>query len=378
MLLVAQAYVDAKQSEAARRLFSDFILRFPESELRPEVALLAARMREDEGDWQGVILSYGSWLNNFPTNRLRAQVEFRRALATARSGAETNAFALFTNFVAQFPASDLAPRAQWWVADYQFSRGAYAEAELQYKQLFQNWKISELAYPAKMMAGRAAVAWKNYENATNHFTSLTSDPKCPPELRVRALFAYGGAVMGMSPATNRLEQARQVFTVITQEYPTNDLVAQAWGEIGNCSLQLGVSDPANYVVASNAYQRAASQPSASVATRSQALVGLATVLEKQAALQPGTETATNLLKQARDHDLDVYFGKQLPEGELADSYWRKRAGEEAARLTEALGEWPQAIELYRDMARWKMKPAELLEKKITNAENRIRLEAKNN
>lgn len=378
MLLVAQEYVDAKRSDDAQRLFGNFMVRFPESGLRPEVALLIARMREAEGDWSGVISSYDSWLATFPTNRLRAVVEFRRALATARSGALTNAFGMFTNLVAEFPASELAPRAQWWVADYFYGRGSYAEAELQYKQLFQNWKTSELAYPARMMAGRAAVAWKSYENATNHFTSLTSDPKCPPDLRVQALFAYGGVAMRMSPSSNRLEQARQVFSVIVQEYPTNDLVAQAWGEIGNCSLSLGVSDPANYVVASNAYQRAASLAVGNVATRSQALVGLAAVLEKQALLQPGTETMTNLLKQARDYAFDVYRGKQLNEGELPDPYWRVRAGLDAARLTEALREWPQAVELYRDMIRLNLLPAKQLEGKRDAAEASLRAAAKNN
>lgn len=381
LLLVGQAYVDARQPAEAQRLFNDFNARFPGSELRPEVALLAARMREEEGDWAGVVSSYEAWLNDFPTNRLRAQVEFRRALATARSGAETNAFGLFTNYVAQFPASDWAARAQWWVADYNFNRGAYAEAELQYKQLFQNWKMSELVYPAKMMAGRAAVGWSNYENATNHFTSLTSDPQCPAPLRVQALFAYGGVTMRTVAATNKFdlyEQARRVFNVIVTEYPTNELGAQAWGEIGNCSLQLGVVDAANYVVASNAYQRAASWPGAGVATRSQALVGLATVLEKQALLQPGSETMTNLLRQARDIDLDVYLGKALAEGEVPDSYWRKRAGDEAARLSKALNEWPQALEVYRDMARLKLKPADQLEKEIANVERHLRAAPKNN
>lgn len=373
LLLVAQAYVEAQQPAEAQRLFGDFMLRFPESELRPEVALLAARMREEEGDWVGVLSAYEEWLTKFPTSRLRGQVEFRRALATARSGAETNALGLFTNFVAQFPTNELAARAQWWVGDYHFNRGAYAEAELQYKQLFQNWKLSELAYPARMMAGRAAVAWSNFDNATNHFTSLANDPLCPPNLRVRALFAYGGVTMQKSPATNRIEQARQIFNLIVQQYPTNELVAQAWGEIGNCSLQLGAADAANYVVASNAFQRAVGWPGASVATRSQALVGLAVVLEKQALLQPGSVTMTNLLQQARDYDLDVYWGKLLANGEFSDPYWRKRAGDEAARLSEALGDWPQTLEIYRDMVREKLKPAEQLEKK----QKQLRAEAKN-
>lgn len=382
VLLVAQAYMDAQQTAAARRLCEEFVQRYPQSELRPEVELLIAKMREEDGDWKLVLQSYDAWVVQFPTNRLRAQVEFQRALATARSGAETNALKLFTNFVTQFATNALAPRAQWWVADFYFGRGAYTEAEIQYKQLFQNWKLSPLAYEARMMAGRAALP-RSLPDALEHFNSFMSDTNCPVPLRVQALFAYGGVAMRMVPTvTNkleRLEQARQSFNVIVTEYPTNELVAQAWGEIGNCSLQLAVTDAANYLTASNAYHRAASVTSAGAATRSQALNGLATVLEKQAALQAGAITATNLLRQARDYDLDIYWDRHLAEGEVPDAYWKRRAGMDAARLSEALGEWNQALGLYRDMGRLNIWPAEQLKKKIDDAaEKQLAAEAKIN
>lgn len=232
-----------------------------------------------------------------------------------------------------------------------------------------------------MMAGRAA-APRSLPDALEHFNSFMSDTNCPVSLRVQALFAYGGVAMKMVPTvTNkleRLEQARQTFNVIVTEYPTNELVAQAWGEIGNCSLQLATADAANYLIASNAYQRATSAPGASVAARSQAWNGLATVLEKQAALQPGTAIATNLMRQARDYDLDVYWDKQLAPGELPDAYWKKRAGMDAARLSESLGEWSQALGLYRDMGRLSIWPADQLEKKIANAEKQSAPEEKIN
>lgn len=369
VLLVAQAYLDAHDTTEAQRICEEFVRRYPQSELRPEVELMIAKMREAIGDWAAVLQDYQKWLEQFPTNRLRPQVEFQMALATARSGAETNALTLFTNFVAQFPGNALAPRAQWWIADFYFGRGAYSEAEIQYKQLFQNWKNSSLTYEAHLMAGRAALP-RSLPDALEHFSNIMSDTNCPVALRVQALFAYGGVAMKMVPSvTNkfeRLEQARQAFQAVITEYPTNELVAQAWGEVGNCSLQLAAAEPANYLTASNAYQQALTIPSANVATRSQALNGLATVLEKQAALQTDGTLTTNLLRQARNYDLDVYWDKQLAAGETADPYWKKRAGMEAARLSESLGDWPVALGLYRDMARLNLWPSDQLEKKIAN------------
>lgn len=374
VLLVAQAYMDANQPVAAQRLFAKFVTQFPDSPLRPEAELLVARMREEQGDWTNASAAYELWVTRFPTNALRAQVEFQRALSAARAGDETNAMKMFTNFVAQFPKDVLGARAQWWVADYFYQREGYAEAELNYKQVFQNWPASELAYEARMMAGRAAVGKYAYDDAVEHFSSLTGDTNCPPELRTQAYFAYGGALMSSVPtATNKVEKlkdARQVFSVIVQKNLTNELAALAQGEIGNCNLQLAVTDAAYYAEASNAYHLSFSMPQASLLARSQSKMGLASVLEKQAALATNGERAA-MLREARELDADVYFGKLgegMSAGESPDAFWRKKAGSEAARLSELLGEWDQAIRFYREMQKEGLLSADVLEKKIATAE----------
>lgn len=375
VLLVAQAYVDANQPEVAQRMFADFVTRFPNSQLRPEAELLVARMREEQGDWTNAAAAYELWVTRFPTNALRAQVEFQRALSVARSGDETNALKMFTNFVAQFPTKSLAARAQWWVADYFYQREIYAEAELNYKQIFQNWPSSELAYEARMMAGRSAVGKYTFDDAVEHFSNLTGDTNCPNDLRMQAYFAYGGALMKSVPtATNKTEKladARSVFSAIVRENPTNDLAALAWGEIGNCCLQLAAvsTDASYYSAASDAYRTSFGIPYSSVLARSQSKIGLANVIEKQAQLASNGERAA-MLREARELDADVYFGKlgHLKEAEAPDGFWRKKAGSEAARLSELLGEWDQAVRFYRDMQREGLLPADVLEKKIISAE----------
>lgn len=374
VLLVAQAYVDANAPVEAQRLFGEFTLQFPESELRPEVELLVARLREEQGQWAKAGAAYDAWLGRYETNHLRAQVEFQRALAAAGAGELTNALERFTNFVAQYPTQELAWRAQWWVADYYYGRGDFVAAGINYKELFTRWPKSELAYEAKMMAGRAAVGKYGYEDAIEHFTSLTLDTNCPAGLWAQAMSALGGALMRQPPkGTNKLanlEEALKVYKVLAEtavkRNPTNESTAAAWGELGNCALQLQ-----DYLTASNAYQQAMSYPSASVATRCLGRLGLAIVLEKQAGLLPGPGAA-ELLRQAREHDRDVYFGNFLAEGEVLDTLTKKKAGLEVARLSELLNEWPQAIELYRDMNRQKLLSAEDLEAKVTAAERRKR------
>jgi len=53
---------------------------------------------------------------------------------------------------------------------------------------------------------------------------------------------------------------------------------------------------------------------------------------------------------------------------ISDAFWRKKAGSEAARLSELLGEWDQAVRFYRDMQREGLLPTDVLEKKIVSAE----------
>jgi len=343
LLLVAQGHVDANQPAEAQPWFEEFVKLFPQSEWRPQVELLIARVLEQQSAWTNAIAAYEGWLTLFPSNSFRPQVEFQRALAVARSGNETNALNLFTNFVAQYRTDKLAPRAQWWVADYYFNRGDFAEAELDFKQLFQNWKSSDLAYEARLMAGRAAMQWSGYPNAIEYFTGLTSDTNCPPGLWARAVLAYGSVLMKQpSATTNRLAgyaTALQVFGKI-QERPTGDeFTAQAWGEIGNCYLQLATADARNYDAASNAYQKVISLPAAGVAARSQAQCGLGLILEKLAETGNGGERKALLLR-ARDFYLDVALEKNLREGEVADEYWVKKAGFEALRLLELMQGWP--------------------------------------
>ncbi len=352
LVLVAQAWAEVQEPVKAQQLFREFGKAFPDSALRAEVDLLVAQLAEQQSDWTNAVVAYDEWLTRFPANSpLRAQAEFARALVEARAGNETNALARLTNFVAQFPTNALAARAQWWVATYYFNQLQFQPAETSYKLLFQTWPQSELALEALMMAGRAAMAWSAYGNACEYFTNLTSNSNCPEELKAKALFAYGGALMRLpAPDTNKLanmQEARRVFSRIAQLYPTNQQTALAWGEIGNCSLQLATEDGSYYLVASNAYQQAIASPFASVAARSQAKVGLGITLEKMAELKPAEEKVA-LLIMARDNYLDV----ALENGPAADLFWQKEAGKKALKVMEALEDWCAVEKLCVQLQDW--------------------------
>lgn len=374
LLLAGQGRAQQGDPVAARQAFEDFLRRFPNSTNAAQARLEVGRTYELQRDWTNAIQEYQGWLSAFPTNTARPRAEYALALASYQAGNDTNTLAALTNFVAQFATNELAPQAQWWVADHCYGQGDFLNAEKNYKLVFQNWPDSELADLARLMAGRAAVGRLDYSAAIDHFTNLTSNPNCPPNLKVQATFAYGGALMlldtGETNRTANLELAIQVFGTIQSANPTNEQSALALGEIGKCYFQLAAQNPRYYESASNAYQQVIDSPYASVATRSQAQVGLGTTLETQARQLAGEEQPA-LLKLALGSYLDVVYEKKLREGETRNLFWVKKAGLEAARLVEAMQEWPQAVNLYRRLGELLPPLKESLERKIQKAQEHL-------
>jgi TolA-binding protein len=376
VLLTGQELDAAGDPAGARGMFEAFLQKSPKSPLAPEIRMAIARTHESEGNWGSAIDVYDAILSD-PLNRpVSARADYFSALATAMQGDESRAFNQFTNFVVLHATNQLAPRAQWWIGDYHWRQEDYVNAELNYQLLFKNWPTSDLAYEARMMAGRAAMA-RLSPDAIGYFTNLTSDLKCPPDLKPKAMFAYGDALMRLkSTVTNdplaNYAEAIKVFSSVERNYPSNQLAAQAQGMMGNCYLVLAGSDPPEpraYQAASNVYQRAIENPAATVAVRSQAEVGLATVLENQARTETG-ELREALLSQALDHLLNVFYEKNLGPDEEPDLFWVKQAGWEAGRLAELLQAWPQALKLYQRLEVMIPSLEPLLQNKILKASQR--------
>jgi TolA-binding protein len=350
LFLSGEGFARRQDTARARELFADFERRFPGSPLLPEVRLAVARTYEQEKKWMEAIGNYNGWISTFTNGSALPQAEFCRARDNYMAGQQANALMLFTNFVAQFRTNELAPQAQWWIGDYYFNLGDFLSAEKNYQLLFQNWPKSELAYQARMQAGRAAVARQNFTDAIFYFTNLTLNPDCPPRLQVQATFAYGDALVSQV-STNKTadwNDAIGVFNHILLNYGTNEHTVPAWGMIGKCYLQLAARDPAKYDDAVTNYQRLIESPHADIAARSQAAVGLGIIAEKQAEQKNGTgQNARDLYARALNNYMDVLVGNNLRDGETRNPYWVKEAGLGAARMAEKLQDWTQAVKIYK-------------------------------
>ncbi len=364
-LLFGESWAELRSPSGARDQFARIAQQYPGSSLSPQVALAVVRTYELEKNWPAVITNYAGWLADFPTNALRPQVAYALAQANYSAGNETNALMLFTNFVAQFPTNALAPAAQWWVADHFFRTGDWANAERNYKAIFQNaaWQNSSLVWEAQMMAGRAALARLGYQDAIGYFTGLADDANCPADLAVPARFAYASVLMlKNSTDTNNpmanFQMATNEFGRIAQASSTNEWAAQAMIETGNCDLQMN-----NFDAATNAYTQAMNSAYAGVAARSQAQIGLGIALEKKAALASGSE-ASELLNLALDNYTDVLYNNNLRGDEQPDPFWRKKAGLQAAPLVGILNNADAERKFYGSLKKLLPQLADSIDRKI--------------
>jgi TolA-binding protein len=281
LLLVGSELGRKGNPAAARQLFEDFLQRAPAAPLLPELRLGVARTYEREGKWTEVIAAYDQWLGQFTNHPARPRAEYDRAWACWQAGLETNALTGFTNFVAQYPAHELAPLAQRWVADYFFRNGDPFQAEKNYQLLYKstNWPPSRITYEAQLLAGRAAMARLSWEDADDYFTQLYNDTNCPYlDLRVQALVGYGDYWISRD-STNKVadyDQAIGAFNGILSRHPTNRLAVLALGKIASCYLQRALASQ-DYELSRTNFLQVIAATNADVTARSIATVGLAVV-----------------------------------------------------------------------------------------------------
>ena len=341
-LLYGQKLGDSGTPSKAREVFADFIKQAPDSPLKPEAEFAIARAYEQDANWPKAVETYTEWLNEF-TNRVgRAEAMFYRGQALFHAGDETNAYACFTNFVAEFPKHPLAGQAQWSIADRYFQSGAYLKAENDFQLVALNWPGTELAYQALMMAGRAAYLRQGWSDARAYFEKvLTND--CPPQLHFSALFADADTIMSQVSTNKEADYVRAsgYFDTICREYSTNYLATLACGEKAMCLLQLA-RDGIGLTNAAEAFRAViTNHVYADGHAISVAKVGLGLVLEKQAAAAAPPEQLSLRLEALGEY-LDVLDGRDMKDGD-GDEFWTREAAMSGVRLATEMQEWQKVI-----------------------------------
>ncbi len=350
VLLTGQAVNASNNPAGAREIFQRFLKVCPNAPLLPKIELAIALTYEQQAQWTKAIQVYDRWLATFAHSPAWTSVLYYRAMAKYQAGANTRALADFNLLLSKFPKSKFAPLAAWWIADYSYYFSTnLPEVEKNYKRIYQNpdWARLPIAYEAKMMTGRAAVqSGTDLNTARECFSELYRDTNCPAHLRAQALFAYGCYYMILD-STNKLADYREALRIldsVTREFPKDQVAVLALGEKANCLLQLA---QVSHQYDTNDFEKVISSPLADFTARSAARVGLGAVYEKMAGEPKNRARRAALLNLALASYLNVFcYEKDLRPDERPDLFWVKRAGLDAANLSERLGQWTQAINVY--------------------------------
>lgn len=356
LLLVGQILDRQGRSAEGRLRFAELLKRYPGSELAPEAKLALARSYMRDGNLEAAIVEYDAWVGQYTNHAKLAEVQYDRAGTYDRAGRETNAYAMFTEFMARYPKDPRTPWAQFWVGNFFFNQGNYRDAETNYVALYQstNWPPGEITYQAGFAAGRAAFKRQNYNQAGEYFKQVRNTLKdatngWPADLLAMAYFAYGDNFCydASSVKTNAVSKFTDAISAFEKIPNTSRLAPQAWGRIADCCMQLGSENTNRYTKAIEYYTKAMDTNVADIDIRSNAQVGLGLVYEKLAAdtnRPPATQAA--LIEQALNQYMDVVFARVLRPGEKPVAFWVECAGLDAARVYSAQGKWSEVVKLY--------------------------------
>ncbi len=362
VLLTAQAFTPTDPAWARQLLF-DRVKQAPTSVSLPDLQLGIAATYEQDRQWTNVIGQYNAWLSVYTNHPAFPRALYARAWAYDQAGQSTNALAGFTHFPEQFPASDLAPLARWWVAGYYLGKSDFYEAERNYKLVYEQWPTSKLAYPAHLRAAHAALLREQPSNAKQCLDPLLNDTNCPPDLRAQAWYALGDTFLSRG-STNKLDDLTQAINAYDRVYllfPSNRLAALALGARANCLLQTAQT-PEDYDSVSNTFRRVVEFPSADPQARSIGKLGLGLTMEKLAEGKSEAERSALLDVALREYT-DVFYGGYLRGNEQPDIFSTRKAGLEAARVAEARNQLDQAIRVYERLR--EIFPAAELTQKIS-------------
>ncbi len=368
LLTLSQTLLNHNHALEARESLRQFEKRFTESPLLPEARLLMTRTYVQELNWPEALRGLDQWVARYSNQVLSAQAEFERAWVNYRADKETNAFVLYTNFVARFPADPKVPWAQLWVADYFYRQGGadYKEAEKYYQTLFQstNAAMGDLRYHAWLMAAKSAFLRQKPTDARFYLTNLLAERNCPAGILPEAYFLLGEVSIADLPppgSTNNLDRflnAIVAFSYVTNYAAAGRLGPLARGRIADCHFQFATQDPKRYAEATNEWHRVLESAAAGVSARSQAAYGLAKVYERQAELRLNNDPQAAgerkaLLEAAWDRYRDIIYGHGVLElrlGERLDPFWVKEAGLALGPLAIRLQKTGDAVGLYQRLA----------------------------
>lgn len=354
-LLVGQHLIHIDKISEARGVFYEMIEHFTQFPLRAEVDFAIAYSFELEGNWAKAEALYEAWLKDHSDHEHRPRVVYALAWCANQQGKLDQASDRFSDFIRKHEMHPLTNLARLWLGNHFFNQGEFARAARHYEVIMSSQKFqNDLAYRAALMAARAHFRLGQISKTIRRLTklsemirkkdSVSANFKAEVELGLGDALFEGGK-RGLSTMDDPIGEARLRFARVAAIYPGSRLAAMAWGRTGDASYFLR-----EYDQAISAYREVLRLPESDIAVRSQAEMGLAMSLERQAEIADSQKDSDDFFERALQHYLNIVYLQNLREGELPDPFWLKEAGLKAAHLVEAQQNIETGVKLYLRLA----------------------------
>ncbi len=374
--------------ESALDDLSHLRLRYPESPFAERALMERAGLLNRSLRLERALGAYDAYLERYPQGRFVVDAMMDKALTAYRMGYFELALSIFENVMTLFPAHprteqaffmrgwalflqegrdqealrvcraflEKHPNSQWaedvrfWIAEYAFNHGHFAEAEKEFSALAEKAASPPAKAKSLYLAGRSALAAKRLQAAIDYFAqSVQADSQT--SFMDETLFYRGDTLTEM----NRFDEAILAFDELILRHPTSYLLYPAWGRKGDCQFTLGEVDPARFEEALVSYRVVDESATADPTLKLQAAYKIGRTLDRMGRSQ---EALANFLRVVfRFRDERARLG---PDAEL----WFVRAATDAAQAYEKQANWRKAIEIYRHLVDAKVPQAREAEKRI--------------
>ena len=357
-LRLGQYLIEMHRTADARGLLSQVVEKFPKFPLRAEAEIAIARSYEVEGDWKSAERVYQQWQIDFPSHEASSQVAYDLARCTGLQGEEAEALARFETFLREYAESEQANWARLWIGNHHFNYARFEAAERVYSRILETKSEirTSLICRVRLMAAKSAFRQREYARAQEYlgrfFRKVKDDPALEAELKAEVAISLGdasfeaGKLVAPEERTEWFCEAQAHFWSAVELAPDSPFGAMARGRFGDLSYYLG-----DYSVALTSYRRVQDDPHADISMRTQALVAMGMIYERQAELSSDEAEIAQYLKLALTSFYDVVFRGNLREGESFDPYWVREAGVRAAALEERQGNRPAGLRVYEELSR---------------------------
>ena len=285
-----QTELETGRADVAIDTFRDFVRDYPNDPRAPVAAYSAARELIQAKRWDDALALLTPYATRYPASPYLAEARYLLGVAQLEAGRPEGVRTL-EQFIAQEPASDLAPSARVAVAEAHAKAGRLREALEQYQALVRTAPTSALAPQALYRVGELSLRLNRPADAEAAWTTLRRD------------FPQSPLVAPARLATARLyEQRKQWEPALQAAQAVADLKGEERSEallvVGQSALQLRRN-----AEAAQAYHAVVAGAQPGSKRYFEGLAGLAAALEAAADKEGAKRAYREIVDTSQDPEL---------------------------------------------------------------------------